>query len=102
MPSTAATASGTAAGSATAASSKTDTIGKFIGQARRDLGGQSGLADPAHTSQRHQPMLMERLYHLGDLGLRPMKLVGARRKLPGLVSSARSGGNSARSPGART
>ena len=35
---------------------KPDTVGKFIGQPRRDLGRQAGLADPAHPGQRHQPM----------------------------------------------
>ena len=72
MPSTAATASGTAAGSATAASSKNQTpSGNSSASARRDFGRQAGLADPAHPGQRHQPMSLQRLLHLGQFCFAP-------------------------------
>ena len=50
---------------------KPDAVGKFIGEPRRDLGCQAGLADPAHPGQRDQPMCSQRRLHLGDLGLAP-------------------------------
>ncbi len=37
-----------------------DTVGELVGQPRRDLQRQAGLADPAHTGQRHQPMCSQR------------------------------------------
>ena len=81
---------------------KPDTVGKFIGQPRRDFGRQAGLADPAHPGQRHQPMSLHRRFTSATSDSRPMKLVVAGRRFPGLVSSARNGGNSVRRPGART
>ena len=48
-----------------------DTVRELIAQARGDLQGQTGLAHPAHPGQCHQPVFMERLFHLVDLGLAP-------------------------------
>ena len=47
-----------------------DAVRELVGQPRRDFGRQAGLADPAHPGQRHQPMSLQRLLHLGQLGLR--------------------------------
>ena len=52
-----------------------DAVRELVGQVRRDFGRQAGLADPAHPGQRHQPMSLQRLLHLGQLGLPPTKLV---------------------------
>jgi hypothetical protein len=83
MPSTAATASGTAAGSVTAASSKNpNPVGKFIDETRRDLQCQSGLADPTHPGQRHQPMSLHSGLNLGDLGLAPNEAGDRRPQVP--------------------
>jgi hypothetical protein len=46
-------------------------------------------------------MCSQRGLHLGDIDSRPMKLVTAGRRFPGLVSRARNGGKSVRRPGAR-
>ncbi len=43
-----------------------DTVRELIGQARRNFGRQAGLTDPAHPGQRHQPMSLQRLLHLGQ------------------------------------
>ena len=59
-----------------------DTVGKFIGQPRRDFGRQAGLADPAHPGQRHQPMCSQRRLHLGDFGLAPDEAGGRRPQVP--------------------
>ena len=71
-----------------------DTVGEFIGQPRGDFHCQAGLADPAHTGQRHQPMCLTAACTSSTSDSRPMKLVAAGRRFPGLVSSARNGGNS--------
>ena len=36
-----------------------NTVGEFIGKLRRDLQRKAGLADPAHTGQRHQPVRLD-------------------------------------------
>ena len=78
MPSTAATASGTAAGPVTAASSKNQIpVGKFLAQPPCDFGCQAGLADHAHPGQRDQPMCSQRGLHLGDVGLAPTRTSSA-------------------------
>ena len=46
-----------------------DPVGKFVGQPRRDFGRQAGLANPAHPGQRHQPMSIDRRFHLVEFGL---------------------------------
>src|SRR6478672_2225384 len=72
MPSTDATASGTAAGSVTAASSKKpDPVGKFIGESCPDLQRKAGLANPTYAGQRHQLMGPHRCFDLGALRLAP-------------------------------
>ena len=43
-----------------------DAVRELVGQVRRDFGRQAGLADPAHPGQRHQPMSLQRLLHLGQ------------------------------------
>ena len=89
MPSTAATASGTAAGSPTGASSITHTpSGKSSAERAADLQRESGLADPADTGQRHQPVRLERRLQLGEFASRGRRswCVGGRR-LPGVASS---------------
>ena len=69
MPRTAATASGTAAGSATGASSITHTPSGKSGTKRRcDFQRQSRLADPADAGQGHQAMALEKRLQLGDFG----------------------------------
>ena len=80
MPSTAATASGTAAGSVTAANSKTQTpSGNSSASRAATSSRQAGLADPADPGQRHQPMSLHRLLHLGELCFAPNQ---ARRWRP--------------------
>src|ERR1700736_1613082 len=103
MPSTAATASGTAAGSVTAANSKNQVPS-----------GNSSLSRAAASKARRvlptppTPVNVTSRCALiaactsSSSDARPMKLLDAGRKFPGLVSSARSGGKSVRSPGART
>ena len=82
MPSTAATASGTAAGSADRRQFENpDTVGEFIGQSRRDFQRQPGLADSADPGQRHQPMRPHRGRDLGDLGLAPNQARGRRTQV---------------------
>ena len=61
---------------------KPDTVRELIGQTRRDLGRQPGLADPAYPGQRHQPMSLDRRLHLGDLGLAPDEACGRRPQIP--------------------
>jgi hypothetical protein len=39
---------------------KPDPVGEFIGQLRRDLYRQAGLADPANLGQRDQPTRAQR------------------------------------------
>ena len=46
-----------------------DAVRELVGQPRRDFGRQAGLADPAHPGQRHQPMSLQRLLHLGQFCL---------------------------------
>ena len=48
-----------------------DAVGKFIGQTSPRPPGPTGLADPAHPGQRHQPVRSERRLDLGDLRLAP-------------------------------
>ncbi len=81
---------------------KPDTVGKFIGQARRDLGRQTGLAHPAHPVNVTNRCWCSASITSATSDWRPMKLVAARRKLPGLVFSARNAGKSIARPGART
>ena len=50
---------------------KPDAVRELVGQPRRDFGRQAGLADPAHPGQRHQPMSLHRLLHLGQFGFAP-------------------------------
>ena len=45
---------------------KPDAVRELVGQPRRNFGRQAGLADPAHPGQRHQPMSLQRLLHLGQ------------------------------------
>ncbi len=84
MPSTAATASGTAPVSATGASSITQApSGKSSQYSGSHLEGEAGLADPADTGQRHQPMCLERCFRLRRVrtrGRRSWSTVG--RKFP--------------------
>jgi hypothetical protein len=72
MPRTAATASGTAAGSVTAAGSKTqNTVRELIDQLCRDFHREAGLADPAYPCQGHQTMGPNRRCDLTDFGFAP-------------------------------
>ena len=83
MPSTAATASGTAAGSVTAASSKNQTpSGNSSANRASYFQRQPGFADPAHPGQRHQPMRLYRGLQLGDLGLASDEARGRSPQVP--------------------
>ena len=101
MPNTAATASGTAAGSVTAASSKTQTPS---GNSSARLAATSNARRVLPT-----PPTPVRVTNLCDLTAasisatsdsRPIKRVLAGRRLPGFESTPRSGGKSVRRPGA--
>ena len=85
MPSTAATASGTAAGSADRRQfEQPHAVREVVAEPRRDLQRQAGLADPADAGQRHQPMRLERrLQTSATSDSRPMKLVVGGRRFPG-------------------
>ncbi len=61
---------------------KPDAVGKFVAEPRRDFGCQTGLADPAHPSQRQQPMSLHRGLQLGDLGLAPDEARGRSPQVP--------------------
>src|SRR6478672_3020657 len=97
MPSTAVTASGTAAGSATAANSKTQTPS-----------GNSS-ARPAATSVARRvlptpptPVKRSAALTSSTSDSRPIKLVIVGRKFPGFESTLQNGGKSVCRPGART
>ena len=82
---------------------KPDPVGEFIGQPRRDLqspGGSCRPRPPRSTSPADVHRTAACTSATSDS--RPMKLVTAGRRFPGLVSSARNGGKSVRRPGART
>ena len=81
---------------------KPNAVGELIGQLRGDFGCQAGLANPAHTGQRHKPMSVDRRLHLVEFGLTSDEAAGGRPQIPGLVSSARNEGKSVRRPGARS
>jgi hypothetical protein len=51
-------------------------------QTFRDLGGQAGLADPAHPGQGDQPMSLHRGLQLGDLGLAADEARGRSPQVP--------------------
>ena len=101
MPRIAATASGTAAGSVTAASSKSHT----------PSGNSSASCEATSIARRVLPTpptpvnvtsLRERtaVAISATSASRPIRLVAAGRRFPGVESSVRSGGKSVRSPGA--
>ena len=61
---------------------KPDPVGELIGQPRRDLQRQAGLADPTYPGQRDQPMSLHRGLQLGDLGLAPDEARGRSPQVP--------------------
>jgi len=74
---------------------KPDSVGKFIGQPGRDLQRQPGLADPADTGQRHQPMSLDGRLHLVEFGLACQVRTGdfhrgvlAHARLPGVATAS--------------
>ncbi len=102
MPNTAATASGTAAGSVTAANSKNQTPSGNSSHRRAATSVASRVLPtpptPANVTNRWA-LSASRTWSTSDW--RPTKLVNGGRRFPGLVSSARNAGKSVRSPGAR-
>ena len=100
MPRTAATASGTAAGSPTAASSITHTpSGKSSAEPRRRPPAPVVSCRPRRPGQRHQPCALSTVSSSASSASRPMKLVVGGRRLPGVGSTVFSGGKSVRRPG---
>src|SRR6516165_983467 len=103
MPSTAATASGTAAGSATAASSKNQTPSGNSSTRRAATSNASRVLPtpptPVNVTNRRA---FTTACTSSSSDSRPMKLVGAGRRFPGPASSARNDGKFVRRPGART
>ena len=81
---------------------KPDPVGKFIGQPRRDLQRQPGLADPTHPGQRDQPMSLHRGLQLADLGLAPDEARGRRPQVPRTRIQRPQRGKSVCRPAART
>ena len=61
---------------------KPDTVGELIGQPRRDLHRQPGLADPTYPGQRDQPMSFHHRLQLGDLGLASDEAGGRSPQVP--------------------
>jgi len=61
---------------------KPDAVGKFIDETGRDLQRQPGLADPADTGQRHQPMSLDRRRHLVEFGLASDEARGRGAQIP--------------------
>ena len=96
-----ATAWGTRAGSARAASSTSHTPSGYCLQGvGRGLEGQAGLARPPGAGQGQQPLGAQQGRHLPQLRSRPTKLVSCRGRLWGSASSVRRGGKSPGRPGA--
>ena len=60
---------------------KPNAVGKLISQVRRDFQRQTGLADPTHPGQRHQPMRLDRRFDLGDHGLASDQAGGRRPQI---------------------
>ena len=81
---------------------KPDPVGKFIGQPRRDLHASRVLPTPPTPVNVTSRCALTAACTSSSSDSRPMKLLVARRRFPGLVSSARNGGKSVRRPGART
>ena len=61
---------------------KPHPLGKLIGQPRRDLQRQPGLADPTYPGQRDQPMSFHHRLQLGDLGLASDEARGRSPQVP--------------------
>ena len=79
IPSTAATASGTAAGITDGGQfDHPHPVGELVRRPRGDLQRQPCLADPADTGQRHQAMRLQRRLQLGDFGLAADEAGGRR------------------------
>ena len=103
MPSTAGTTSGTATGSATAANSKTQTpSGNSSTRRAATSSTRRVLPTPPTPISVTSRWVRSAACTSATSCPRPMKLLTAGRKLPGLASSARTPGDSVRMPGART
>ena len=103
MPKTAATASGTAAGSVTAANSKTQTPSENSSASRiATSNARRVLPTPPTPVSVTNRWALTAACSSATSDSRPMKLVVWGRKFPGLASSARNAGKSVCRPGART
>lgn len=103
MPSTAATSSGTAAGSPTAASSMTNTPSGYLSADREANSSASRVLPTPPTPVNVTTRCAFRVVsNSSSSAARPMRLVLGVRRLPGWASIAFNGGNSVRRPSART
>ena len=103
IPSTAATASGTAAGSPTGANSMTHTpSGKSLRSRAATSNASRVLPTPPTPVSVTIRCAFSSASSSANSASRPMKLVVGCRRFPGVGSSVLSGGNSVRKPEART
>ena len=103
MPRIAATASGTAAGSPTGASSKSQTpSGNSSARRVATSVARRVLPTPPTPVKVTSRCDFSSVATASSADSRPMKLLGAGRRFPGVVSRVRNGGKSVRRPDART
>ncbi len=103
IPRVAATASGTAAGSPTASKlEKRDAVWELISQAGQRLRWPDWFCRHRPPGQCDEPMRSSAAATASSSASRPIRLPGAGRRLPGVVSRVRNGGKSLRRPDVRT